>query len=113
MTDPILVAAESWIKPRAGSTRNRLNELCQRDQTRSIDDHRLDARRSLHVWSRPIRPLAGHREGAKIGVTQAQRLDPRDSSQLQDNKPLTAKRMERMGYLSGAQRLTGAKCSSM
>ena len=46
-------------------------------------------------------------------MTQAQRLDPRDSSKLQDNKPLTAKRMERMGYLSRTQRLTGAKCSSM
>ena len=46
-------------------------------------------------------------------MAQAQSVDARNSSDLQNNKPVTAKRMKRMGDLSRAQRLTGSKCSSM
>jgi hypothetical protein len=40
-------------------------------------------------------------------VPQAQGLDACNPSDLQDNKPLTAKRMKRMDYLSRTQRLMG------
>lgn len=40
-------------------------------------------------------------------VPQAQGLDACNPSDLQDNKPLTAKWMKRMGYLSRTQRLMG------
>ena len=46
-------------------------------------------------------------------VPQAQGLDACNPSDLQDNKPLTAKWMKRMDYLSRTQRLMGYKCSSM
>ena len=46
-------------------------------------------------------------------MAQAQSFDAGNSSDLQNNKPVTAKRMKRMGYLSRTQRLTGSKCSSM
>ena len=46
-------------------------------------------------------------------MAQAQSFDAGNSSDLQNNKPVTAKRMKRMGDLSRAQRLTGSKCSSM
>src|SRR6266478_4283631 len=39
-------------------------------------------------------------------MAQAQSVDARNSSDLQNNKPVTAKRMKRMGYLSRTQRLT-------
>jgi hypothetical protein len=44
-------------------------------------------------------------------MAQAQSVDARNSSDLQNNKPMTAKRMKRMGYLSRTQRATGSKCS--
>ena len=40
-------------------------------------------------------------------MAQAQSFDAGNSSDLQNNKPVTAKRMKRMGDLSRAQRLTG------
>ena len=46
-------------------------------------------------------------------MAQAQSFDARNSSDLQNNKPVTAKRMKRMGYLSRTQGLTESKCSSM
>jgi hypothetical protein len=48
-----------------------------------------------------------HGEAAKIMVPQAQGLDACNPSDLQDNKPLTAKWMKGMGYLSRSQRLMG------
>src|SRR5215471_2456706 len=45
-------------------------------------------------------------------MAQAQSVDARNSSNLQNNKLVTAKRMKRMGYLSRTQMLTGSKCSS-
>jgi len=44
-----------------------------------------------------------HGEAAKIMVPQAQGLDACNPSDLQDNKPLTAKWMKGMGYLSRSQ----------
>ena len=41
-------------------------------------------------------------------MTQAQSFDAGNSSDLQNNKPMTAKRMKRMGYLSRTQRATGS-----
>src|SRR5215831_10166197 len=43
-------------------------------------------------------------------MAQAQSVDARNSSNLQNNKLVTAKRMKRMGYLSRTQMLTGSKC---
>src|SRR5215831_4041858 len=42
-------------------------------------------------------------------MAQAQSVDARNSSNLQNNKLVTAKRMKRMGYLSRTQMLTGSK----
>jgi hypothetical protein len=71
----ILSDCESWINARRGATQYGLNQLCQRDQTRSINDYRLDAGCSPHVRSCPVGPLADHGEAAEVGVAQAQRLD--------------------------------------
>src|SRR5215471_14894786 len=46
-------------------------------------------------------------------MAQAQSVDARNPSNLQNNKLVTAKRMKRMSYLSRTQMLTGSKCSSM
>ena len=46
-------------------------------------------------------------------MAQTQSLDARDSSDLQDNKAMAAKRMKGMGDFSRSQRLTGLQCSSM
>src|SRR6266852_560482 len=113
MTDPIVVPAESSINPRRAATQNRLDEVCERDQAGRVDDDRLDARRRPYIRGRPIGPLAAHGEAAKIGMAQAQRLDPRNSSNLQDDKPLAPQWMKRMRNFSRAQRLTEEKCSSM
>src|SRR5215831_17905781 len=43
-------------------------------------------------------------------MAQAQSVDARNSSNLQNNKLVTAKRMKRMGYLSRTQMLTGSPC---
>jgi hypothetical protein len=112
MTDPILGDAESWINARRGATQNRLDKICERDETRRVDGHRLDARSRPCVRSCPIGPLTAHGEAAKIGMAQAQRLDPRNSSNLQDIKPLPPQRMKWMRDFSRAQRLAGSKCSS-
>src|SRR6266849_6476468 len=113
MTDPIVVPAESSINPRRAATQNRLDEICERDEAGRVDDDRLDGRRHPRIRSRPIGPLAAHGEAAKIGMPEAQRLDPRNASKLQDDKPLAPQWMKRMRNFSRAQRLTGAKCSSM
>src|SRR5260221_2591605 len=113
MTDPIVVPAESSINPRRAATQNRLDEACERDEAGPLDDDRLDGRRHPCIRGRPIGPLSAHGEAAKIGMPEAQRLDPRNSSKLQDDKPLAPQWMKRMRNFSRAQRLTGAKCSSM
>src|SRR5260221_963239 len=105
--------AESSINPRRAATQNRLDEVCERDEAGRVDDDRLDGRRHPCIRGRPIGPLAVHGEAAKIGMTKAQRLDPRNSSKLQDDKPLAPQWMKRMRNFSRAQRLTGEKCSSM
>jgi hypothetical protein len=60
-----------------------------------------------------IGPLARHGETAEFGVTETDRFDARDRSDFQNNEMLAAKRMEGVGNFGRAQRLTGAKCSSM
>ena len=59
------------------------------------------------VGARPVGPFSRHGEAAEIGMAQAQGLDAGNASDLQDNKPLTAQRMKRMGDLSRSQRLIG------
>ena len=45
-------------------------------------------------------------------MAKAQRLDTRDTSALQDDKPLTTQRMKWVDDLSQSQRLVGKECSS-
>ena len=40
-------------------------------------------------------------------------IHPLKNAKSQNNKPVTAQRMKRMGYLSRTQGLTESKCSSM
>src|SRR5271166_1633400 len=49
---------------------------------------------------------------AEVGVAQAQCLDARDTSDLQNDEPLAAQGMKRMGDFSRSQRLIGSLCSS-
>src|SRR6266853_5015108 len=63
-TYPSLDDAESWINARRRATQNRLDKLCERDETKRVDDHWLDARSRPRLWIRPIGPLATHGEAA-------------------------------------------------
>ncbi len=45
-------------------------------------------------------------------MAQAQCLDARDTSDLQNDEPLAAQGMKRMGDFSRSQRLIGSLCSS-
>ena len=95
-------------------TGQRSNEIVERQKTERIGDQWLAAgRRRLSIGGRPVGPFARHGKRAQFRMAQAQSLDARNASNLEDNKPVAAKRMKRMGYLSRTQRLTGPKCSSM
>ena len=92
----------------------RSNELVECQKTEGIGDQRFAAGgRFLSVGGRPVGPFARHGKRAQFRMAHAQSLDARNPSDLQNNKPVTAKRMKRMDYLSRPQRLTGSKCSSM
>jgi len=92
----------------------RSNEFVECQKSEGIDDQRFAAGgRYLSIGGRPVGPFARHGKRAQLGMAQAQSVDARNSSDLQNNKPVTAKRMKRMGYLSRPQRLTGSKCSLM
>ena len=86
----------------------RSNEFVECQKTEGIGGQRLAAGgRYLSVGRRPVGPFARHGKRAQFRMAQAQSLDARNSSDLQNNKPLTAKRMKRMGNLSRTQRLMG------
>ena len=61
----------------------------------------------------PNRSIRAAQQTNRTRLAQAQSLHARNSSDLQNHKPLTAKRMKGMGDLSRSQRPTGPKCSSM
>jgi hypothetical protein len=103
---------DSSVKPSFAGQRS--NEVVECQKTEGIGDQRpATGRRNLSVGGRPVGPFARHGKRAQLRMAQAQSLDARNSSDLQNNKPVAAKRMKRMGYLSRSQRLTGSKCSSM
>ena len=88
------------------------NQVGKRDQSEGVDDQRCSVGANLLVRWRPIGPLPWHRDGTEIGMAKAQRLDTRDTSALQDDKPLTTQRMKWVDDLSQSQRLVGKECSS-
>jgi hypothetical protein len=95
-------------------TGQRSNEIVERQKTEGIGNQQLAAgRRRLSVGRRPVGPIARHGKRAQLRMAQAQSLGARNASNLEDGKPVAAKRMKRMGYLSRAQRLTESKCSLM
>ena len=89
------------------------DKLGQCDEAERIDQ-RGDVRGGgLRLWPRPVSPVPRHGKRAEIGVAQAQGLDARDAADLQNDKPLSAQRMERVDDLSRSQRLIGFGCSSL
>jgi hypothetical protein len=89
------------------------DELGDCDQTKGVDHQRCSAGTSLPARRRPIGPFPRHRERAEIRIAQAQRLDARDTSDLQYIEPPAAQGMERVDDFGRSQRLVGPECSSM
>ena len=81
-------------------------------QTKGVDHQRCSAGASLRARRRPIGPFPRHRERAEIRIAQAQRLDARDTSDLQNIESPATQGMERVDDFSRSQRLVGPECSS-
>src|SRR5262249_17595553 len=81
-----------------------------------IEDEGVD-HQGLRSWSRvrwrPVGPIRGDGEAAKIWMTHAQCRYARNCFELQDSKRLTTERMKRVCDFNRSQRLSGSKCSSM
>ena len=113
---------ESRVSPRESEGESSVNlestlcescdEFSQRDQAERIYEQRDCAGGSFRVRRRPVGPFTRHCERAEVSVAQAQRLDARDTSNLQNDEPLTEQRMKRMDDFSRSQRLAESLCSS-
>jgi hypothetical protein len=83
------------------------NEFGDRNQTEGIDKQRRSASTDLPLRRPPVGPFAQHRERAELGVSEAQRLNPSDPSNLQNDEPLSAQGMKRVNNFNGSQGLVG------
>src|SRR4051812_16891063 len=101
LVNPGLVVCESF------------DQLGQCDEAERIHQQGDVRGGGLRLWPRPVSPVPRHGKRAEIGVAQAQCLDARDAADLQNDKPLSAQRMERVDDLSRSQRLIGFGCSSL
>jgi hypothetical protein len=88
------------------------NQFCQVKKTRAVQEGRwADAHKGHRQRIGLVGPFPRHGKRAVCSPLENQRLPPSCSAELEDWKPLSLKRMERMGDFRRARRRAAVKCS--
>ena len=86
--------------------------ICQVKKTRAVQEGRwADAQKGHGRRIVPVGPFPRHGKRAVRSPLENQRFPPSYSPEFEDQKPLSLKRMERMGDFRRARRRAAVKCS--